>query len=261
MLKTSLHFHREDFFLTFDKPLEKLFGCSLQVGLNERKQLFGFLRDKVSLNVRILENVLTDRHELDRINEKFCRTLLLFVFLEQWNHSLVQLQQHLESFAVMEVSRIKMHVSFFVCWLVIFFVIHALFVAIARVEAARPRAVLRPRAFAEPAELIAAVMAGHVHAALVLLDRNVAFWTAFRVVGNPNHVLLFIRIERLPRSKVLARCWKMPGFVAVETLQIATTTNCFRKSIERELVIQNVWTRTRIDAPMEMTLKGNNFFR
>merc|ERR1719454_1925083 len=57
--------------------------------------------------------------------------------------------------------------------------------AVALVEAAGRRAVLGPVAHAHPAELVLALGAGHVVAALVLLDARLALRAALRVGQDP----------------------------------------------------------------------------
>merc|ERR1719337_373422 len=64
--------------------------------------------------------------------------------------------------------------------------------AVALVEAARRRAVLGPVAHAHPAELVLALRAGHVVAALVLLDARLALRAALRVGQDPVRRLAFI---------------------------------------------------------------------
>merc|ERR1719305_49043 len=64
--------------------------------------------------------------------------------------------------------------------------------AVALVEAAGRRAVLGPVAHAHPAELVLALGAGHVVAALVLLDARLALRAPLRVRQNPVRRLAFI---------------------------------------------------------------------
>ena len=60
---------------------------------------------------------------------------------------------------------------------------------IAGVESPGALAVLRPRGQAQPAELVAALAAGHVHAALVLLDGPLALGAGLGVGQDPVQVL------------------------------------------------------------------------
>ena len=62
-------------------------------------------------------------------------------------------------------------------------------ILVAVVEAAGALAVLHPGGQAEPAELMLALRAGHVHAALVLLDRPSALGAGLGVCQDPVQVL------------------------------------------------------------------------
>lgn len=75
---------------------------------------------------------------------------------------------------------------------------------IAGIEAASALAVLRPGPLAEPAELEAALAAGHVHAALVLLNWPLALGALLRVRQNPIQVLALRAVFQDPLVHSLA---------------------------------------------------------
>ena len=81
------------------------------------------------------------------------------------------------------------------------------------VEAAGARAVLGPRAPAQPAPLVpaAAVRGGarHVHAAAVLLDGRAALGALFGVGDDPVDVLCFARHFLQPSLDLLASRWRV----------------------------------------------------
>lgn len=73
-----------------------------------------------------------------------------------------------------------------------------LFIQIALVIAACCRAMIFPVAHANPAELMAALRAGHVIAPLVFLDVLAALGTNFRVCCNPCHIFRLRRSFLIP---------------------------------------------------------------
>jgi hypothetical protein len=75
---------------------------------------------------------------------------------------------------------------------------------VACVEAAGTVAVLAPRCEAEPTELMAALAARHVHAALILLDRALALGARLGVGDDPREVLALSTVLDVPLFHRLA---------------------------------------------------------
>jgi len=89
------------------------------------------------------------------------------------------------------------------------FVFFLFFVKIAFVVATGGRAMIFPAARADPAELVAALVAGHVVAPLVLLDWPVAARAVFRVCHDPRHILRLCTHLHVPLVCCVAIAWLM----------------------------------------------------
>ena len=101
-------------------------------------------------------------------------------------------------------------------------VVDSLLVAVAFVVPARAVPVLRPRTFAQPAELVPAVLARHVHAALVLLDGDLALGALLRVLRDPERVYLVPARLLVPLRLFVAACGQVRLRTAVEALPEVT---------------------------------------
>ena len=86
------------------------------------------------------------------------------------------------------------------------------FVDVALVVAASGRSMLTPVAQADPAEVVIALAAGHVVAALVLLDVRLAARARFGVGQDPGRVLTLRALLLNPKLGLLAGA----GFVRIE---------------------------------------------
>jgi len=91
---------------------------------------------------------------------------------------------------------------------------------VALVEAACIGVMFSPFTETQPAELLTATVAGHMHAAIVLLDWNATTWTwaSFSIELDPflGDVFIFTINKIVPLGSQLAREWLMGDFVALD---------------------------------------------
>ena len=83
----------------------------------------------------------------------------------------------------------------------------------------------------DPAELVTALAAGHVHAALVLLDRSFALWAVFGVQLDPGGQVVRAVHAVLPLLEEAAVDWRVGFVAALETelgfaLSALNVTDC-----------------------------------
>lgn len=94
---------------------------------------------------------------------------------------------------------------------------------------------LLPRAEAQPAELVAALTARHVHAALVLLDRALALWARLRVGNDPREVLALGAVLYGP----LPHSFAVDGAVSLVLAGEAERAAAFAEHVQRPAAIQS----------------------
>lgn len=94
-------------------------------------------------------------------------------------------------------------------------------VGVAVVKSACALSMLCPRPLTQPAELITALGARHVHAPLIFFDWPSALWTRLRVGQNPRHVFAFSAIFYQPFPHGLTIDGPMCFFLARKAKSIA----------------------------------------
>lgn len=134
-------------------------------------------------------------------------------------------------------------------------VVDSLLVAVAFVVPARVRPVLRPRTFAQPAELVPAVLARHVHAALVLLDGDLALGALLRVLRDPERVYLVPARLLVPFCLFVAACGQVRLCTAVEALSEVALADNFEAPVGDGGDADGARTLCGIAAPYHLPVK------